>query len=120
MESKAKLSINPSYKEIVERIKELCGTEKDFTQKTQDLIDYIGEVDIDKEIYYLRNSGAIPETFAHDSSEEKLYAKFCDFLVYQFFCLIGMESRLCQERGDYADVIGKTREFIVVADAKGF
>lgn len=73
-----------------------------------------------KRRYYLKNTGAIPESFKHDSSEEKLYAKFCDFLVDRFFDLMGMDSELCQERGDYADVIGKTKDYITVADAKGF
>lgn len=112
--------LNPSYSEIVAKIKELCSSDKDFTEKTKELISFIGDMNKEKEIYYLRNSGAIPETFEHDSSEEKLYAKFCDFLVFSFFSLVGMKTRLCEERGDYADVVGELDDYIVVADAKGF
>lgn len=88
------------YPNIIKKIKELCSLDKNFTTKINDLIFFVGKVDIEKEIYYLENSGAIPESFEHDSSEEKLYAKFCDFLVFKFFELVGMESRLCEERGD--------------------
>lgn len=111
---------NPTYNEIVTKIRTLCSQEKSFTEKVEDLVSFIGKIDKEKEVYYLKNSGAIPESFEHDSSEEKLYAKFCDFLVSKFFELMGMESILCEERGDYADVIGKTKEYIVVADAKAF
>ena len=33
---------------------------------------------------------------------------------------MSMDSRLCEERGDYADVIAKTKNYTIVADAKGF
>ena len=39
---------------IVEKIKELCATEKDFTEKTRDLISFIGKIDVEKEVYYLK------------------------------------------------------------------
>ena len=51
---KTEIGIKPSYLEIVEKIKELCATEKDFTEKTRDLISFIGKIDVEKEVYYLK------------------------------------------------------------------
>ena len=51
---KKEIGIKPSYLEIVEKIKELCATEKDFTEKTRDLISFIGKIDVEKEVYYLK------------------------------------------------------------------
>ena len=104
----------PYYK-IVDLIIKLCKEETDFSSRIKKMIEEIGPITKEKIIYYLKHSGIIPEIFKHDSSEEKLYAKYCDFLVYGFFKLMDMNSRLCEERGDYADVIGKTKDYIIAA-----
>jgi hypothetical protein len=109
-----------SYSNIIDLINSLCKKEEPFPKRVEELINEIGELNVSELSYLLKMTGAIPERYAHDSSEEKLYAKYCDFLVFKFFELLGMESRLCEERGDYADVIGKTKEYIIVADAKAF
>lgn len=109
-----------SYPEVIELIHNLCAKHDNFPDKVKELIETIGEWNLSKLSYHLENAGSIPEEYKHDSSEEKLYAKYCDFLIFGFFQLLGMEARLCEERGDYADVIGKTKNYIVVADAKAF
>jgi type II restriction enzyme len=64
--------------------------------------------------------GIIPEVFAHDSTEEKLWAKYCDILLSLTFNQLGIASRVLRTRGDSADVFGETREYTLVADAKAF
>lgn len=118
--SKEKGDLGLSYPEVVEEINRLCSEHDSFPEKVKELINLIGKWDIEKLSYHLENAGSIPEEYKHDSSEEKLYAKYCDFLIFGFFELLGMDSRLCDERGDYADVIGKTKNYTIVADAKAF
>lgn len=69
---------------------------------------------------HLRYCGAIPESIRHDSSHEKLYSKYTDFLISQSFTYMGFNSVVLSERADHADVdvIGKQYDF--VADAKAF
>lgn len=64
--------------------------------------------------------GIIPEMFAHSSSEEKLWAKYCDILVSRAFTELGIESRVLRARGDAADVFGQADSYTIVADAKAF
>lgn len=52
MNSKEKINIKPTYLEVVEKIRELCSTDKDFTEKTKDLIVFIGKVDEEKEVLF--------------------------------------------------------------------
>jgi len=70
---------------------------------------------------HLRLCGAIPESFDHDSSEEKLYSKYTDMLLSSAFKFIGLSSYVLTERADSADVecIG-TEGFSFVGDAKAF
>ena len=106
--------------QVLEYISELCEKKESFPNKVEELIREIGSLTTAELIHHLNAAGSIPEGYQHDSSEEKLYAKYCDFLVYEFFKALGMNSELCKERSDYADVIGKTKSYIVVADAKAF
>jgi hypothetical protein len=68
----------------------------------------------------LLNCGIIPERYKHDSSEEKLWAKYCDIVLSIAFNFIGIESQVLRARGDSADVFGKTNDYSIVADAKAF
>lgn len=78
-------------------------------------------MDADGLSYHLGHIGIIPEIYGHDSSEEKLYAKYCDLLIYFFFKLYGMETELVTERSNAPDVIGKLgTDYKIVADAKAF
>jgi len=68
----------------------------------------------------LLNCGMIPERYAHDSSEEKLWAKYCDILLSLAFNFLGIRSQVIRARGDSADVFGSTANYSIVADAKAF
>jgi len=62
----------------------------------------------------------IPEHFEHDSSEEKLWAKYCDILLAHSLNHLGISSEVLRTRGDSADVYGKTKNYTIVGDAKAF
>lgn len=64
--------------------------------------------------------GILPEMFEHDSSEEKLWAKYSDIILCKTLIHLGIKSEVLRVRGDSADVFGKTISYSVVADAKTF
>jgi len=64
--------------------------------------------------------GVLPEVFDHDSSEEKLWAKYSDILLARSFSFLGIKAEVMRTRGDSADVFGKTESYSIVGDAKTF
>jgi len=75
---------------------------------------------IDSLIDHLRLCGNIPESYGHDTSEEKLYSKYTDCLLSLAFTALGLKSLVLKERADAADVEAFAKEFSLVADAKAF
>lgn len=69
---------------------------------------------------HLRLCGNIPESYGHDTSEEKQYSKYTDALLAFAYKAIGLKSLVITERADVADVEGFGKEFSFVADAKAF
>jgi hypothetical protein len=69
---------------------------------------------------HLRLCGAIPESYGHDTSEEKLYSKYTDALIGVAFRHLGLEATVLTERADAADVEVAGEEYSFVADAKAF
>ena len=69
---------------------------------------------------HLRLCGNIPESYHHDSSEEKQYSKYTDALLAFAYKSIGLKSLVITERADVADVEGFGEDFSFVADAKAF
>lgn len=69
---------------------------------------------------HLRLCGAIPESYSHDSSEEKLYSKYTDCVISEALTAIGMKSVVLDARGDSADVEAVHKSFSLVADGKAF
>ena len=69
---------------------------------------------------HLRLCGAIPESYRHNSSEEKLYSKYTDVVIHEAFKAIGFTSLVLKERADAADVECVTDTYSFVADAKAF
>ena len=62
----------------------------------------------------------MPESYPHDSSEEKLYSKYTDVLLAVGFRRLGLESIVLTERADAADVEVAASSYSFVADAKAF
>jgi type II restriction enzyme len=71
-------------------------------------------------IDHLRLCGAMPEQYAHDSSEEKLYSKYTDAVLSEAFTAIGLQSAVITTRADVADVQARGSSYSLVADAKAF
>jgi hypothetical protein len=71
-------------------------------------------------VAHVEYAGVIPESYSHDSSEEKLFAKYCDYLLAKALAELGMKSSVIEGRADSADVIAEVRKYSVVGDAKAF
>lgn len=71
-------------------------------------------------IDHVRLCGVIPESYAHDSSEEKLYSKYTDVLLAVSFRSLGLKAHVLTERAGVADVEVFAEKFSFVADAKAF
>lgn len=69
---------------------------------------------------HLRLCSAIPESYGHDTSEEKLYSKYTDALISAAYSFMGLKSMVLTERADAADVEIVTDDYSFVADAKVF
>lgn len=64
--------------------------------------------------------GILPEMFDHDSSEEKIWAKFSDIILAKALNHLGIKSSVLGARGNSANVFGQTDEYTLVGDAKTF
>jgi len=69
---------------------------------------------------HLRLCSAIPESYGHDTSEEKLYSKYTDALISVTYSFMGLNSLVLTERADAADVEAVAQDYSFVADAKVF
>lgn len=69
---------------------------------------------------HLRLCGNIPESYGHDTTEEKQYSKYTDALLAFAFKEMGLKSHVLSERADVADVEVYGEKFSFVADAKAF
>lgn len=88
------------------------ATEKlnEFISTTDNFLDLILQI------------GIIPESIAHDSTEEKLFSKASEAVLSRAFRELGLKSTVLSERADSADVIAKSPiyDYTLVADAKAF
>ena len=75
---------------------------------------------IDALLGHLRLCGAMPEIYGHDTSEEKLYSKYTDVVIFKAYEEIGFRSLVLKERADVADVECYNDQYSFVADAKSF
>jgi hypothetical protein len=64
--------------------------------------------------------GILPEMFEHDSSEEKLWAKYSDIMLSLALSVLGIKAKVIRTRGDSADVLGEAKNYSIVGDAKTF
>ena len=89
-------------------------------QLERELADEISRQGGDALIGHLRLRGAIPESYAYDSTAEKLYAKYTDAVIHEAFKAVGFTSAVLTERTDAADVECVCDSYSFVADAKAF
>ena len=105
----------------VNEIKKLSGNfSDDYDRLESELTNEVNQGGITVLIDHLRLCGSIPESYAHDSSEEKLYSKYTDCLLSLSFSAIGLRSLVLKERADAADVEAFSKNYSFVADAKAF
>ncbi|OAV66045.1 Type-2 restriction enzyme HindIII [Bacteroidales bacterium Barb6XT] len=69
---------------------------------------------------HLRLCGNIPESYGHDTSEEKLYSKYTDIILSLSYKSLGLNSLVLKERSDAADVEVFAKNYSFIADAKAF
>ena len=105
----------------VEEIRKLSGNfGDDSTRLEQELTKEIQKHGTSVLVDHLRLCGDIPESYHHDSSEEKLYSKYTDCVLAEAFRSLGMQSVVLKERADTADVEVVADGYSFVADAKSF
>ncbi|MDR0573955.1 MAG: HindIII family type II restriction endonuclease [Tannerella sp.] len=105
----------------VNEIKNLSGHFGSDTEKLEKELEIeIGEQGISSLINHLRLCGNIPESYGHDTSEEKLYSKYTDCLLSLTYKALGLKSIVLKERADAADVEIFAKDYSFVADAKAF
>jgi len=100
----------------IELIYEVAKEQDGFVQ----LENYLSKIGIEEINKNIIEFGVIPENFAHDSSEEKLWAKFSDMLLSKALSHLGIKSSVLGARGNSADVYGETETYTIVGDAKTF
>lgn len=105
----------------IEEIRKLSGNfNDDYERLASELTEEIKNGGINVLIDHLRLCGSIPESYNHDSSEEKLYSKYTDCLLSLTYKAIGLKSIVIKERADVADVEAFGDSYSFVADAKAF
>lgn len=71
-------------------------------------------------IDHLRLVSNIPESYGHDTSEEKQYSKYTDAILSETYKSLGLRSLVLKARADAADVEAFAKNYSFVADAKAF
>ncbi len=110
-----------SRRDWVHRISRLSGDfGVDAEKVAVEIREEIKNAGIETLLGHLRLCGVIPEMYAYDSSEEKLYSKYTDIVIHEAFLSMGLKSLVLKERADVADVECVSDEYSFVADAKAF
>ena len=105
----------------VAEIRKLSDSFRDDAERMEEVLKLEIESDGSAALLdHLLTCGVIPESYGHDSSEEKLYSKYTDALIAFAFAHMGITSVVLKLRADSADVECVTPDFSFVADAKAF
>ena len=103
------------------KIRKLSGNfVEDADRLENELEEEIKKTGVSVLVDHLRLCGNIPESYGHDSSEEKLYSKYTDCLLSISYTKLGLKSLVLKERADAADVEAFAKKYSFVADAKSF
>lgn len=105
----------------IKRLQQLSGSFSGDVSKLEEALAAQIRVDgVTIIVEHLRLCGCIPECYAHDSTEEKLYSKYTDIVLAEAFKALGLQSLVLKERADAADVEVFASDYSFVADAKAF
>ena len=110
-----------SFNHFLEKIIELSTTKK-FNKATEQIKNYVNDLDRQTVIEIVKEIGTIPERIEASSSSEKLFSKASDCILARCFSELGMPSIAVNERGNSADIIARSiiHGYTLVADAKTF
>src|SRR2546425_13126160 len=107
--------------EVTARLLELCANRAlSFQGKAEEIERSLTPSEGEELLGHLDNAGIIPECFDHDSTEEKLFAKYCDALLAKTLRSLGMNAEVIAERADAADVTATLGGYRLVGDAEAF
>lgn len=110
-----------TYDQVLNFINASRGTGLAFPDKVAHLESALRPWDVAMLKEHLKLAGVIPESYYHDSSEEKLYGKYCDIVVLGFFEVNGLSVQLYKKRGGAPNLIGTCEDaYRIIADAKAF
>jgi len=110
-----------NYEEVVDYISTLAhDLSLTFVQKVLKLEEEVAKFDKTQLLEHLSQADVIPEKYPHDSTEEKLYAKYSDALFAKGLSELGLKSSVIKERADAADVEAIGDGYSLVGDAKAF
>jgi type II restriction enzyme len=101
---------------VIDLIFSLSGDQTGF-ESLESRLSSIGKPEL---LTMVLECGVMPEVFHHDSSEEKLWAKYSDILLAKSLEFLGFKSQVLRVRGDSADVFAESRKYKIVGDAKTF
>src|SRR3990167_11476589 len=107
-------------KQIIILIGKLVSEKLVFDYYSKRIEKELSDLSLDQIKESLLECGVIPESFGHDSTEEKIYSKYTDILLAKAFNFLGIKSAIEKRRADSADVEGATSKYSIVADAKAF
>ena len=91
--------------------------EKDAFSQLEKYLNSLSKQDLSENLI---QCGVLPEMFEHDSSEEKLWAKFSDIMLAKALNFLDIEAQVLGARSNSADVFGKAKTYTLVGDAKTF
>lgn len=110
-----------NYSDVTKTIIRLSGEATlTFAERASQLQEMLKKSSRGEILAHLYNAGVIPECFSHDSTEEKLYAKYCDALLAVAWDILGLSASLIIRRAGAADVSAKSDSYSIVGDAKAF
>jgi hypothetical protein len=112
------MATTKTHQEIIDEIFKLSAEGGTLPELMKKLIRFLGAIDKENLKYYLAISGIIPEKIKHDSSEEKLYSKYIEYLGYLFFKISGFKAEVIDTRSEKADVMAEKDGYKIVTDTK--
>ncbi len=112
---------NRIFDDLKAKVKVL-STQADFLSASSEMERHVFALALNDFRYLITEIGIIPEDIAHDSSEEKLYAKVTDIVLARCFRELGLSSSVNRERANCADILAKSiyHDYSMVGDAKAF
>lgn len=109
------------FSEVLGRINRLSADSSlTFLNRAKQLEDELDTCSTEEILEHLECVGVIPESFEHDSTEEKLYAKYCDALLARSLRELDLDAHTLSERSGAADVKAEADDYELVGDAKAF